>query len=605
MPISTQYNMSIRSIFSCEICIAWFYIIILSLLVSVTNAHFSVDAIRNIEKSYVVYKSENDICTFGFFIQGTYTATFNMAIPCIELQTIKTSFPGGNYVKSTQSVSLRYQRPPTGLERVELSILDTIPVEGLFQRLCTVWKQKIHCFSVTGKIENRIQLSTDPDNAHSSTASITPGLPLFNDRYNLVAIIVNNKEAIGVFDELQRQGPHYLDVIKKHLKDHTEGTGCDRLVLWENTFPYLGNKEEFHYCDELLNKQILNPVPKIKEWQNRGINILSLDGGGMRGLSTIAILKDLQHAYGSNFIDSFDLICGTSTGGIISYGLLNGTTLDSLEQFYTDMGPQIFPQHSSSSWTKSVKDTLIKYLSPLLADAGNQILFGTSDQTSVAIENIFNKMVGNLTFAELVAKTSKHGIMVASELDRQPEQPFLFKTYGGRGSVFSGTSDAPLLVALRSTTAAPSYFAPMPYGPFRLFDGGMVANNPTDICYEEARVLCQRSSCEIDHVVSIGTGLVESTKKFSIDTYVLDKDFVNTLTDTQVTHLLMKQRLSHSPTRYFRFNTPDLRRSLDDSSKEALDDINEKVKAYFTTNYYIQQKMEFISSLHSSKHKNV
>src|ERR1039458_6358290 len=69
--------------------------------------------------------------------------------------------------------------------------------------------------------------------------------------------------------------------------------------------------------------------------------ILSFDGGGIRGLVTLAILKRLE-AQIPNLIKGADLLAGTSTGGIIALGLAAGKSVDEMISLYTDNGKDIF-----------------------------------------------------------------------------------------------------------------------------------------------------------------------------------------------------------------------------------------------------------------------
>ena len=70
--------------------------------------------------------------------------------------------------------------------------------------------------------------------------------------------------------------------------------------------------------------------------------ILSLDGGGIKGLFSAAILAFLEEDLETKIIDHFDLIVGTSTGGLIALGLGAGLTPRELVEFYVANGPKIF-----------------------------------------------------------------------------------------------------------------------------------------------------------------------------------------------------------------------------------------------------------------------
>ncbi|MGW5232081.1 patatin-like phospholipase family protein, partial [Streptomyces nodosus] len=74
--------------------------------------------------------------------------------------------------------------------------------------------------------------------------------------------------------------------------------------------------------------------------------ILALDGGGFRGMFSAAVLARLEEDLGVRVADHFDLIAGTSTGGIIALGLGLGLSPQQILEFYTEHGPRIFRDRS-------------------------------------------------------------------------------------------------------------------------------------------------------------------------------------------------------------------------------------------------------------------
>jgi len=74
--------------------------------------------------------------------------------------------------------------------------------------------------------------------------------------------------------------------------------------------------------------------------------ILSLIGGGIRGAFVTSYLKELEQKLGRPIAESFDLIAGTSTGGIIAAGLAFGLSAEKMHQFYVDYGASIFTERS-------------------------------------------------------------------------------------------------------------------------------------------------------------------------------------------------------------------------------------------------------------------
>src|ERR1700687_5742989 len=87
------------------------------------------------------------------------------------------------------------------------------------------------------------------------------------------------------------------------------------------------------------------------------INVLCIDGEGIRGLNPTTILEHLEHRLGRRLFEVFDLIAGTSTGGIIALGVGTAAnrgqpfTPHQLTQFYVEHGPAIF----AKTWYTPIK----------------------------------------------------------------------------------------------------------------------------------------------------------------------------------------------------------------------------------------------------------
>ena len=77
--------------------------------------------------------------------------------------------------------------------------------------------------------------------------------------------------------------------------------------------------------------------------ESKRFRILSLDGGGIKGAFTAAVLAEWEKHTGRVIVDHFDLVAGTSTGGIIALGLGLGLTAGEILEFYKKQGPKIFP----------------------------------------------------------------------------------------------------------------------------------------------------------------------------------------------------------------------------------------------------------------------
>lgn len=70
--------------------------------------------------------------------------------------------------------------------------------------------------------------------------------------------------------------------------------------------------------------------------------ILCINGGGIKGLYSSTVLQELEKAYNTQLTKHFDLICGTSTGGIIALGVSAGIPMKDVVDFYKEYGPKIF-----------------------------------------------------------------------------------------------------------------------------------------------------------------------------------------------------------------------------------------------------------------------
>ena len=96
--------------------------------------------------------------------------------------------------------------------------------------------------------------------------------------------------------------------------------------------------------DGTIQKQ-RQPLPWPKD---RAFRILSIDGGGICGILPVSVLAELERRYlGSKPIASyFDMIAGTSTGGIIALALGMGLTAAEIRDVYIEKGGSIFPRGS-------------------------------------------------------------------------------------------------------------------------------------------------------------------------------------------------------------------------------------------------------------------
>ena len=82
--------------------------------------------------------------------------------------------------------------------------------------------------------------------------------------------------------------------------------------------------------------------------------VLSLDGGGSKGVYTIGVLKEIEAACGKPLCEVFDLIYGTSTGSIIAAFLALGYSVQQIEDFYYSKIPKITGKRTKAGRTKAL-----------------------------------------------------------------------------------------------------------------------------------------------------------------------------------------------------------------------------------------------------------
>lgn len=210
----------------------------------------------------------------------------------------------------------------------------------------------------------------------------------------------------------------------------------------------------------------------------RPFRVLSLDGGGIRGLFQAAFLAHIEdhNAGGKAIADQFDLIVGTSTGSIIALGLAAGHPASEILSFYCQHGPTIF---AGSTWRKLWQLFHPKYGNTRLADAVHDV-FGdkTLNDLKVPVCIPSYELVSGVP---RVFKDDHHATL----------------HWGGR---------QPIWKVVVASSAAPTYFPS-----FQLdqadnhIDGGIWANNPVLVGITEAVKYFERSLDNIT-VLSIGTG---------------------------------------------------------------------------------------------------
>ena len=208
--------------------------------------------------------------------------------------------------------------------------------------------------------------------------------------------------------------------------------------------------------------------------------ILSLSGGGYRGLFTAEILARLEDRAGKPIGQCFDMIAGTSIGGVIALGLALGRTAHEIREIFDEEGDAVFPPRSLAGKGVSFFKGLVapKYSSAPLRRTIERIV----DPTLIILDCKTRLLIPTVN-------------VTAGRLQ-------MFKTPHHSSLTEDGILSA-VDVAL-ATSAAPLFFPLAQIGNNFYADGGLAANSP-DICAVHEAVHFCGQAIEDVHVLSIGT----------------------------------------------------------------------------------------------------
>lgn len=218
----------------------------------------------------------------------------------------------------------------------------------------------------------------------------------------------------------------------------------------------------------------------------RTFKILSLDGGGIKGIYTAELLRlcEEQLGRGEPVARYFDMIAGTSTGGIIALGLGLGISTGDITAFYRDDGRKIFPP-LPEGWPGKVRQFAGWAFGPKL----------TYEELEEALKHRF----GDHTLGEAMPRLVVPAFMMPKT------EIVVFKT--DHHEDFRNDHRTPMWRVARSTSAAPTYLKGHEHDESgRIFiDGGVWANNPAMVALVDALTAYDLTVDQIE-IVSIGTG---------------------------------------------------------------------------------------------------
>ncbi|KAF3006907.1 hypothetical protein E8E13_011166 [Curvularia kusanoi] len=282
-----------------------------------------------------------------------------------------------------------------------------------------------------------------------------------------------------------------------------------------------------------------------------GFCLLSLDGGGVRGLATLFVLKKIMNKLNSERekvgykpvkpCDVFHMMAGTSTGGLIAImlGRLEMTVEECITE-YTTLMKDVFSRNKLSSPVGIFGGVKSRFSSEALSQA----IAGVLGRLNIPADEKF--LVENPTCKVFVcAMLQKVGRVTRLRSYRVPE---------------GNDQDPTILQAALATSAAPTYFSKVEIEGSTYIDGAIGANNPAEQLEAEANdILCDGNNNLITQVacfLSVGTGRMDLNSVSDRGVRRLVEALKKEATETEHTHNSIEGRWRPrgQESRYYRFN---------------------------------------------------
>ena len=237
--------------------------------------------------------------------------------------------------------------------------------------------------------------------------------------------------------------------------------------------------------------------------------ILSLIGGGIRGAFVTSYLKEMEQKLGKPLADCFDLIAGTSTGGIVAAGLALGMSAERMHQFYVDYGASIFTEREPYR-AKGIYRPFFPLISWIFKKrtGGDLASAFRSRFCHFALEAAFAEGFGEKTLGDIECTR-----LIMPSVNLTKGEPHVFRSRHLPKAIHD--RDIRIADAVIASTAAPSYFPHRQIKGNSYVDGGVWASDPSLLAVAEA-IRIQQFSKQLDpdapivtndiHLLSVGTG---------------------------------------------------------------------------------------------------
>ncbi|XP_066175133.1 calcium-independent phospholipase A2-gamma [Sylvia atricapilla] len=407
--------------------------------------------------------------------------------------------------------------------------------------------------------EQEVSEKSDEDKAKEARTAEEREKHLSLQREKIIARVSIDNRTRALVQAIRRSSDqrvciNRVEELTYHLLEFPESRG---VAIKEKLIPCLLRLRQAN--DESLQAAVreilalIGYTDPVKGW---GVRVLTIDGGGTRGLVALQTLRKLEELTGKPVHQLFDYICGVSTGAILAFMLgLFHIPLDDCEELYHKLGSDVFKQNVIVGTVKM----------------GWNHAFYDSD----IWEKMLKEKMGSNLMIETARKSRCPKVAAVSTIVNRgtPLKAFVFRNYNhfpGVKSHYMGGCHYKLWQAIRASSAAPGYFQEYVLGSDLHQDGGLLLNNPSALAVHECK--CLWPNVPLQCLISLGTGRYESEVKTNVTHTSLKAkltNVINSATDTEEVHTMLDALLP--PDTYFRFNplmNEDI--PLDESRKEKL-----------------------------------
>uniref|UniRef100_A0A336LIZ5 CSON011770 protein n=1 Tax=Culicoides sonorensis TaxID=179676 RepID=A0A336LIZ5_CULSO len=315
------------------------------------------------------------------------------------------------------------------------------------------------------------------------------------------------------------------------------------------------SEDNFIKENSRLGLALLGHPPQLP---SNGIRILSIDGGGIRGIMVMELLLRLEKLTGRKLFELFDMCVGVSTGAILVCALAaeRNMTVQEGITLYKQIGKKLFYEPSALEMLSNT----------------SRLMWSHAYYDVDLWEKMLQKHVGYRRIIDTVKLPHCPKICCISTTvtDRRIDA-HCFRNYvfpPNIQSIYNGSHTAKLWEVVRASSAAPAYFGDFALQGELYQDGGVLFNNPTAVAIHEARLIWPDE--DIQCVVSFGTGRNPNRSRNSDGRKMINPELLSesqetlsswktkflrildSATDTEATHVILSDLLPSE--NYYRFN---------------------------------------------------